>query len=43
MIIGREPKALNVINNLGLWITRKTQDCELKALNAMNSLGLWLT
>ena len=42
MIPGHELRALDAMNNLGLWMTRMTSGCELKALDATNSLGLWM-
>ena len=43
MTLGHELKALDVKNNLGLWITWATLGRELMALNLMNNVGLWLT
>ena len=39
MILGREPKDLNVMNQSRLWMTHGSH---LKGLHAMNNLGLWL-
>ena len=35
--LGSELRAIDAINNLGLWLTRVTLGHELNALNAMNS------
>ena len=43
MTRGRELKALDVMNNLGLWMAWLTLDRELKVLDVMNNLGLWMT
>ena len=37
MILGCDTKALNAMNNLGLWTTRTTPGYELKALDVMKS------
>ena len=36
MILGRDPMALNTMNNSGLWMTLTTLGRELKALNAID-------
>ena len=41
--MGRELRALDAINSLGLLMTCMTLSHQLKALDAMNSLGLWMT
>ena len=38
MTLGHELKALDTMNNLGLWLTRMTLSRELTTLKAMNSL-----
>ena len=43
MTLGRELRALDAMNNSGLWITWATMGRELRALDAMNNVGLWLT
>ena len=35
-------KPLDVVNQLGLWMTLTTLGHELSALDTMNTLGLWL-
>ena len=42
MTQGRELKALNVMNNSGLWMIAMIPGHELRALDAMNSSRLWL-
>ena len=39
-IMGYELKALNAMNNSGLWMIWTTLGCELKALEAMNTSEL---
>ena len=39
MTVGHEPKVLDDMNNLELWLTWQTLGHELKALDAMNSQG----
>ena len=34
---------IDVINDLGLWMTWMTSSCELRALNVVNDSGLWIT
>ena len=41
--MGRELKALNANNNLGLLLTLMTPSHELKVLNVITNSGLWLT
>ena len=41
MTPGYELRALDVMNNLGLWMTYTTLGYELKALDVMNNLELW--
>ena len=41
MTQGRELKALNVMNNSGLWMIAMIPGHELRALDAMNSSRLW--
>ena len=36
MTLGRELRALDAMNNLGLWMTWTTSSYELKALDVMN-------
>ena len=43
MTLGRELKALDAMNSLGLCITWVTLGRELMALVAINNVGLWLT
>ena len=40
MTLGFDLKALDVMNNSGLWLRRTTPSHELKALDAMIKLGL---
>ena len=42
MTLGRELRALDVMNNLGIWMKRMTPCGEIKALDAMNNLELWM-
>ena len=42
MTKGCELRALDVMNNSGLWMTGTTPGHELKALDAMNNSRLWL-
>ena len=42
MTLGDELRALNVMNNTGLWMICKSLSRELKDLNAMKCLGLWM-
>ena len=41
--LGSELRALDAMNNLGLWLTRTTPGHELNALNTMNNSRLWMT
>ena len=43
MTQGRELRALDVMNNSGLWIIEITLGHELRALDAMNNSRLWRT
>ena len=43
MNLGHELKALDAINNVGLWFTLTTSCDQLKPLNVVNKLGLWMT
>ena len=43
MTLGSKLKALDAMNNVGLWLTRTTLGHELNALNAMNSSKLRMT
>ena len=38
-----ELRALDAMNNLGLWMKRATMGHELRALNVMSSSRLWMT
>ena len=42
-MVGNELRALDAMNNLGLWLAKTTLGRELNALNAMNSSRLWMT
>ena len=41
--MGYELKALDRMNNFGLWMTLTTLGHEVKTLDTMNNLVLWLT
>ena len=41
--LSHEIKALDIMNNSGLWFMRTTPGRHLKVIDAMNSLGLWIT
>ena len=41
--MGRELRAIDVMNNLVSWLIRMTIGCEPSALDAMNNSGLWIT
>ena len=43
MTLSRELRALDVMNNSGLWLTLTTPGIEMKDLNVMNNLGLSMT
>ena len=43
MTLVHEIRFLNSMNNLGLWLTRKSSSCELRALDAMHNLRLSMT
>ena len=43
MTPGYELRALDAMNNLGLWMTLMTLGHELRALHIMKSVGPWLT
>ena len=43
MTLGRELRALDAMNNSGLWLTLTTLGIEMKDLNVMNNLGLSMT
>ena len=43
MTLGRELKALNVVNNLGLFFMLTTLGCELRVQDVMDNLELWMT
>ena len=42
MTLSLELKAIDVMNNSGLWMTGVTLGRELKAMDAMNNSGLWM-
>ena len=43
MTLDLELKALDVMNNINLWLRGITLGHELKALDAINNSGLWMT
>ena len=40
--LGHELRALDAMDNLGLWMTPYNLGHKLKALDATNNLGLWI-
>ena len=42
MTLGHELKALDAMNNAGLWMTWMTLGYKLKALNDVNNSGVWM-
>ena len=42
MNLGHKQRALDGMNNLGLWMKSDTLGSELKALDAINNLELWM-
>ena len=42
MTLGHELRALNAMNNIGLWTIYMNLSHELKDLDVMKSLGLWM-
>ena len=43
MTLGRELRAIDVINRWGLWMISMTQGHEFRDLVVMNNSGLWMT
>ena len=42
MTLGLKLRALDVVNNLELWLRGITMGYDLRALNAKNNSGLWM-